>query len=706
MATDFEKLNIILAARDREFARAMERNTKRVERFTRDSGKNLSRASGKFDLLAGAARRLLPALAAGAVVAQVKKVTSALDGIGKTADKIGITTDALQELRVIAESSGVAQASLDSSLERFSKRLGEAEMGAGAAAKMLKEMGLEVSALTEMGLDEALSVVADKIAAIPDPAARAARAAALFGREGVGMNIMLREGAAGMARMRAEARALGVVVDESLVREAEAAQTQLDLMGRVISAQVNSALIELAPLLVGSATAVAGLIRMFAGWANGIQAVLDPQSELEILTANLVTAMGDEIRQSRLLSAELGQGARMSLQAAEKKLAEAKARHQNVAAIIAERRALALGSTEFADLTAEIEQRNDALSTLQGSRTDEPARGREDAFYAEQEGIAAAINRRQALLDTDAEMAEQLARTQSNIADLAGGIAGASGGVVDFGGALEDPVENTEKLAAATRGARAEVKATVPELEDYSDVLDRVSAAFGKSRAGGQGYSDTVATIAEMHRSGALSADEFEQAMSLVETEFEAVTSAARDLETTFEGAMASIVTGSQTAGEAVSGLLSKLSSMAAEAAFSGMFGGVFDGIAPIFSAGRAGGGGDIAGVTASILKGGGFEGGGGTGDAPRAGGLDGRGGFLAMLHPQERVIDHSAAQPGGRQGGGGGGVRLSYAPVIDARGADQAAVDRIAAQLRKQSAEFEARTVRAVRDAKTRRIL
>ncbi|WP_417913662.1 tape measure protein, partial [Candidatus Electronema sp. JM] len=38
-----------------------------------------------------------------------------------------------------------------------------------------------------------------------------------------------------------------------------------------------------------------------------------------------------------------------------------------------------------------------------------------------------------------------------------------------------------------------------------------------------------------------------------------------------------------------------------------------------------------------------GFSGGGYTGDAPRSGGIDGEGGYLAILHPQETVIDHTA---------------------------------------------------------------
>ncbi|MDO6575145.1 hypothetical protein, partial [Staphylococcus pasteuri_A] len=92
-------------------------------------------------------------LVALASVDAVGRVVSDLDDIGKTADKIGLTTDALQELRTIAESAGVAQSSLDSSMERFSKRLGEAVLGTGAANKALKEMGLSADDLVSMGLD-------------------------------------------------------------------------------------------------------------------------------------------------------------------------------------------------------------------------------------------------------------------------------------------------------------------------------------------------------------------------------------------------------------------------------------------------------------------------------------------------------------------------------------------------------------------------
>lgn len=54
------------------------------------------------------------------------------------------------------------------------------------------------------------------------------------------------------------------------------------------------------------------------------------------------------------------------------------------------------------------------------------------------------------------------------------------------------------------------------------------------------------------------------------------------------------------------------------------------------------------SGILGAIFTGLGFEGGGYTGSGPRSGGLDGKGGFMAMLHPNETVVDHTKGQTGG----------------------------------------------------------
>ncbi len=259
MAISAEQLNIILTAKDREFARAMERNQRRVERFAKQSNKSLGSTSKAFGALSKSAAAFLPALSAGALVAGVKRVTSQLDEIGKTADRIGITTDALQLLRVTAESAGVAQGSLDNSIEKLGKGLAEATQGIGTAKDALEVLGLNARDLIDLGLDGAMGAIAEEINKLPTPMEKTAIATQLFGRSGAPMLNLLREGADGMARMQQEARELGVVIDEELIRGAEDAQTQLDLMSRVINAELSSALISLAPLLVSTSSSIAGL---------------------------------------------------------------------------------------------------------------------------------------------------------------------------------------------------------------------------------------------------------------------------------------------------------------------------------------------------------------------------------------------------------------------------------------------------------------
>jgi hypothetical protein len=80
------------------------------------------------------------------------------------------------------------------------------------------------------------------------------------------------------------------------------------------------------------------------------------------------------------------------------------------------------------------------------------------------------------------------------------------------------------------------------------------------------------------------------------------------------------------------------------------------------------------------------FDGGGYTGAGSRSGGLDGRGGFMAMLHPNETVVDHTRGQSAG-----GGGVTI--AQTFHFGNADAATVG----QLRAEAARIKAETLAAV---------
>jgi chromosome segregation ATPase len=78
-------------------------------------------------------------------------------------------------------------------------------------------------------------------------------------------------------------------------------------------------------------------------------------------------------------------------------------------------------------------------------------------------------------------------------------------------------------------------------------------------------------------------------------------------------------------------------------------------------------GSGGIGSFLSSLLS---FDGGGSTGSGSRTGGLDGKGGFMAMLHPQETVLDNTL----GQTSGGGGSVNITQNISIDSR-SDQATI-------------------------------
>ena len=103
-----------------------------------------------------------------------------------------------------------------------------------------------------------------------------------------------------------------------------------------------------------------------------------------------------------------------------------------------------------------------------------------------------------------------------------------------------------------------------------------------------------------------------------------------------------------------------------------GVFGKLFSGF------GKSDGGGS-AGPLSSFSS---FSGGGYTGDGARSGGMDGQGGYLAMLHPQESVIDHAKGQTMG------GGTSINQSITIDARGADAGVTERIIQAMKQTKAE------------------
>lgn len=477
MAINAEQLNIILAARDKEFTKAMDRSQRRVERFAKQSQKSLSKTNQNFSKLASVAARIAPAIGGAAILASVKNFTDQMDQIGKKADQIGITTDSLQELRAAAVSAGVSSEKLDSSMERFAKRIGEAAMGTGAAKKVLEEMNIEAADLQEMGLDRSLNLIADRMSKISDPTERAAKAAALFGREGVAMVNMLRNGSSGLDAFRKRAQEAGVVIDEDLIRNAEEAQDRLDFAATVIRAQLATALSDLIPLLVGGAEGFAKLVKNTVAAYEAISEFVNPTSQVETAIDNVVLAMADEIRQSRQLNIQLGKSKEMSVQMAKDKLEEAKARHANASAAIQEARALVLQSPEYKNLQERVNTARVALAGL-ASPVSGPKPSQMETYEELENTIITGMRAMFRMLDADEDLSMQAGITAENIAKLEAALAKAKDGMVTFGGSVTEPITASDRLTTSTGNLGNNINHLNNKLDQSPVKLQQLDNAF------------------------------------------------------------------------------------------------------------------------------------------------------------------------------------------------------------------------------------
>lgn len=233
------------------------------------------------------------AMAGGAVFGLASSTAALGDDVAKTADKLGIGIEELQELRYAAERSGVATSAFDTGLEKMTKNIGLALEGSGAQKDALDALGLSAANLATMSPEQALALIADRLQGVETQAERAAIANDLFGRSGIGMLNMLRGGSAGLVKLREDARRTGYVLSEQAARDAEVFQDTLLDTQLVMKGLKNTVGAELMPVVTRAMRRVGGALvenregvqRWASSFAEGVERALP-------LIGEVVTGIG------------------------------------------------------------------------------------------------------------------------------------------------------------------------------------------------------------------------------------------------------------------------------------------------------------------------------------------------------------------------------------------------------------------------------
>lgn len=215
------------------------------------------------------------ALGAGAAVVAIgalgKKVSEDIINLNNYAKNIGFTIEQMSALKYAADTSNIAFDKVQQGLQYFVRTLGDATTGNLNAARGFVRLGISIESLKNLSSQEALEVVANKIAAIQDPAERASVAVDLFSRNGVQMINILGQGSEGLRQFAQDARDTGSIIDNNMVKSAEEINAAFDRLMVTIGNLSKAFVVALGPAIttvVDTITdAVAG-VKSLIGWLD------------------------------------------------------------------------------------------------------------------------------------------------------------------------------------------------------------------------------------------------------------------------------------------------------------------------------------------------------------------------------------------------------------------------------------------------------
>lgn len=585
-------LSIDMTAKVASFEAELKRSTRIAEQ-----------QSAKMQAALGLASKALAGLGVGfsvtALAGFVRSTADVADEMSKLSRRAGITTEAMSELAYAASLADVD----NQELARALRILGN---DAAAGGEKLRRLGIDLLDANGRAKtsDQLFRDVADRIAGIEDPARRAAVASQLFGDRLGGQLIPLLDG--------------GRVALEDAANEAHRFNRVISTEAGIAAEQFNDTLSKLTARLQGFGATLAtpvitSLNAFFGSLERGLQ------------RGSVASLARDVIRLNNDLEALEARRGRpfINQERLEENIRQTRAKLEEAKAIF---------------LRAKQDFDNPPAPAVPVPF--DPDKPEDNGGGQRPDRISAADRYLQAL-QRQLEATQNLTMQEALLRDISMG---------RLGQVTEAQQQELVNLAEQIDAARAQAQADEERLAirnmlrqsiiDEAAAVDAANASWEallqtiiadttleKTRR----LNEQIQVLDEALKIGRISAEQYAEAMAKIterRDELDRTREAANRLNMSFTSAFEDAVVAGRKFQDVLNGIIQDIARMAFRRAVSEPLGNAMNAIVGrIFS----------------------FDGGGFTGNGPRAGGLDGKGGYLAMLHPQETVIDHTKGQSAGR---------------------------------------------------------
>lgn len=164
------------------------------------------------------------------------EMASALD---ESSQKMGVTVEALQELNLAAEQSGVSQETLAASMGKLNRSLGDLQLGKKSAVDAFAQIGLSADELKGKSPDQALRLIADALNKLPSVQERVSVGSQIMGRGFSQLLPLINGGSAALDAYAVKSREAGQISTEDAKKLDELADSWERLKVRVGVATAN-----------------------------------------------------------------------------------------------------------------------------------------------------------------------------------------------------------------------------------------------------------------------------------------------------------------------------------------------------------------------------------------------------------------------------------------------------------------------------------
>lgn len=201
-----------------------------------------------------------------------KSTLEGVETMTRLSKQTGLSTNLIQGFGRAARETGVDQETANNALAKFTVNVGKAGIGSKASRDALTDLGISIKDFTKLSPDQQFQLVAQKLAAIPDPARRARDEVALFSRAGVQLDQALQAvGREGLDPFIQHMKDLGVFLDAETIASIKGAAESFKNLGDTVKGLATQFLTGLVP---GMQAAADELLRATTGpGVNGIKKV-------------------------------------------------------------------------------------------------------------------------------------------------------------------------------------------------------------------------------------------------------------------------------------------------------------------------------------------------------------------------------------------------------------------------------------------------